>query len=120
MTEQATGQAAEQGAASEGRGIRKSRKGKVVSKSGDKTIVVLVERRYHHPLYGKQMTDGKKMHAHDENNTAAVGDTVAIEECRPLSRMKRWRLVEIISRGAALWRGRSSNDPGRNRLGSSR
>ena len=75
--------------------------GRVTSTLRDKTITVTVTSRETHPLYGKQMTDGKKMHAHDENNTAAVGDTVAIEECRPLSRMKRWRLVEIISRGAA-------------------
>ena len=85
MTEQASNAAP--------RGIRKTRKGKVVSKSGDKTIVVLVERRYHHPIYGKQMVDAKKMHAHDEKNEAAVGDIVEIQECRPLSRLKRWRLV---------------------------
>lgn len=77
------------------RGIRKSRKGKVVSKSGDKTIVVLVERRYHHPIYGKQLTASKKMHTHDEKNEAAVGDSVEIQECRPLSRMKRWRLIKV-------------------------
>jgi small subunit ribosomal protein S17 len=87
MTEQASNAAP--------RGIRKTRKGKVVSKSGDKTIVVLVERRYHHPIYGKQMVDAKKMHAHDEKNEAAVGDVVEIQECRPLSRMKRWRLVGV-------------------------
>ena len=77
------------------RGIRKTRKGKVVSKSGDKTIVVLVERRYHHPISGKQLVAAKKMHTHDENNEAAVGDTVEIQECRPLSRLKRWRLVKV-------------------------
>ena len=77
------------------RGIRKTRKGKVVSRSGDKTIVVLVERRYHHPIYGKQMVDAKKMHTHDEKNEAAVGDVVEIQECRPYSRLKRWRLVAI-------------------------
>ena len=77
------------------RGIRKTRKGKVVSKSGDKTIVVLVERRYHHPVYGKQMLATNKMHAHDEKNEAVVGDDVQIQECRPLSRLKRWRLVKI-------------------------
>jgi small subunit ribosomal protein S17 len=87
MTEQASNAAP--------RGIRKTRKGKVVSKSGDKTVVVLVERRYHHPIYGKQMVDAKKMHAHDEKNEAAVGDVVEIQECRPLSRMKRWRLVAV-------------------------
>ncbi len=77
------------------RGIRKTRRGKVVSRSGDKTIVVLVERRYQHPIYGKQLVAARKMHAHDENNEAAVGDTVEIQECRPLSRLKRWRLVKI-------------------------
>lgn len=77
------------------RRTRKTRKGKVVSKSGDKSIVVLVERRYQHPIYGKQIVAGKKMHTHDEKNEADVGDTVKIQECRPLSRLKRWRLVEI-------------------------
>jgi 30S ribosomal protein S17 len=75
------------------RGIRKSRKGKVVSKSGDKSIVVLVERRYHHPIYGKQLIAAKKYHTHDENNEAKVGDTVEIQETRPISKLKRWRLV---------------------------
>lgn len=93
MTEQ-TPQATE-------RGSRKTRKGKVVSKSGDKTIVVLVERRYHHPIYGKQMIDAKKLHAHDEKNEAAVNDLVVIQECRPLSRLKRWRLVRIEKAAAA-------------------
>ncbi len=82
------------------RGIRKSRSGKVVSKSGDKTVVVLVERRYHHPLYGKQLVAGKKMHTHDEKNEACVGDVVEIRECRPYSRLKRWRLVRIIESAA--------------------
>ena len=83
------------------RGHRKVRKGVVVSKSGDKTIVVRVERRYRHPLYGKELTDVNKFHAHDEANRAKVGDKVRIEECRPLSRMKRWRLVDIESTSAA-------------------
>jgi small subunit ribosomal protein S17 len=77
------------------RGQRKVRKGSVVSKSGDKTIVVLVERRYRHPLYGKVITDYRKFHVHDEENQARVGDKVRIVECRPMSRMKRWRLSEI-------------------------
>jgi len=77
------------------RGIRKTRKGVVVSKSGDKTIVVKVERRYQHPLYGKTLKDSTKCHTHDEENKAKVGDKVLIMETRPLSRMKRWRLVEI-------------------------
>ena len=108
MTE--TEQVADQAAAetAKARGSRKTRKGKVVSKSGDKTIVVLVERRYHHPLYGKQLVDAKKMHAHDEKNEAAVGDAVFIEECRPLSRKKRWRLVKILEKAlpeAAMVKG---------------
>ena len=82
-------------------GVRKTRRGTVVSKSGDKTVVVLVERRYRHPLYGKELIAQKKFHAHDEANRAKVGDKVRIEECRPLSRMKRWRLVEIESATAA-------------------
>ena len=81
-------------------GVRKTRKGVVVSKSGDKTIVVLVERRFRHPLYGKELTEQNKFHAHDEANRAKVGDKVRIEECRPMSRMKRWRLVEIESASA--------------------
>ncbi len=81
-------------------GVRKTRKGEVVSKSGDKTIVVQVKRRYRHPVYGKELIDVKKFHAHDEANRAKVGDKVRIEECRPMSRMKRWRLVEIESASA--------------------
>lgn len=81
-------------------GVRKARKGVVVSKSGDKTIVVRVERRYRHPLYGKELIDVRKFHAHDEANRAKVGDKVRIEECRPMSRMKRWRLVEIETTSA--------------------
>lgn len=87
------------------RNRRKVRRGKVVSKSGDKTIVVLVERRYHHPLYGKQLVSGKKLHTHDEENQAVVGDMVEIQECRPLSRLKRWRLVKILSTSAKATTG---------------
>jgi len=79
----------------EKRGTRKSRKGVVTSKSGDKSIVVEVERRYHHPLYGKTLRDHRKFHVHDEENKAKVGDKVTITETRPLSRLKRWRLVSI-------------------------
>ena len=78
------------------RGVRKERRGVVVSKSGDKTIVVLVERKKKHPLYSKVLKDSKKFHAHDEENSANVGDKVRIVECRPLSRMKRWRLIEVM------------------------
>jgi small subunit ribosomal protein S17 len=80
------------------KGRRKTRVGTVVSDKMDKTVVVAVERRYAHPLYGKQVTRSKKYHAHDENNEYHVGDTVRIVETRPLSRTKRWRVVEAIER----------------------
>ena len=72
--------------------------GTVVSISGNKTIVVQTLERKRHPKYGKMMTSTKKLHAHDEECTAGVGDTVRVMETRPLSKMKRWRLVEIIER----------------------
>ena len=80
------------------RNSRKLRQGVVVSTAGDKTAVVKVEERKKHPLYGKMITQSKKFHAHDENNTAGVGDTVTIMETRPLSKLKRWRLVEIVEK----------------------
>ena len=80
------------------RGHRKTRRGTVVKKSGDKTVSVLVERRYAHPIYGKQVTVGKKYPTHDEKNECGIGDTVRVMETRPLSRDKRWRLVEIIEK----------------------
>ena len=80
------------------RNSRKLRQGIVVSTAGDKTAVVKVEERKKHPLYGKMITMSKKFHAHDEDNTAGVGDTVTIMETRPLSKMKRWRLVDIIEK----------------------
>lgn len=82
------------------RGQRKERTGVVVSDTMDKTIVVMVERRRRHPMYGKVVTYKKKFHAHDERNEAHVGDTVRITETRPLSRMKRWRLVEVVRKHA--------------------
>lgn len=83
---------------SETRNSRKVRQGTVVSAAGDKTCVVLVEERKKHPVYGKMVNSTKKFHAHDENNEAGVGDTVSIMETRPLSRLKRWRLVRIIEK----------------------
>lgn len=80
------------------RGYRKSRRGYVVSDKMDKTIVVLVEDRKKHPLYGKVMRLSKKIKAHDENNTAGIGDLVLIDETRPLSATKNWRLVEILEK----------------------
>ena len=82
--------------AKQARNLRKVRRGIVIKKSGDKTISVLVERRYRHPIYGKQITLTKKYHTHDENNEAAVGDTVEIVETRPISATKRWRLSKIL------------------------
>jgi small subunit ribosomal protein S17 len=77
----------------EKRGSRKVRKGVVVSKSGEKSVVVQSERRERHPVYGKVVRRFKKFHAHDEANTAKVGDVVTIAETRPLSATKRWRIV---------------------------
>ena len=80
------------------RAVRKGRTGTVVSKSGTRTVVVEVHRRKQHPLYGKTVKLTKKYHAHDEKDTARVGDKVNIIECRPVSRMKRWRVVESIEK----------------------
>ncbi len=80
-------------------GNRKTKVGRVVSDKMDKTIVVSVERLTRHPLYKRVVRASSKFAAHDELNAARVGDTVRIEESRPLSRTKRWRLVEVISRG---------------------
>jgi small subunit ribosomal protein S17 len=80
------------------RNRRKLRQGVVVSTAGEKTCVVKVEERKKHPLYGKMITQSKKFHAHDENNDCGVGDTVSIMETRPLSKLKRWRLIEIIEK----------------------
>ena len=80
------------------RARRKTRVGTVVSDKMDKTVVVKVERRFPHPLYGKQVTRTKKYHAHDENNEFHVGDVVRITETRPLSKLKRWRVSELVER----------------------
>lgn len=80
------------------RALRKVRIGKVVSDKMDKTIVVAVEKRVRHPLYGKTVKLTTKFKAHDENNEAKIGDTVKIMETRPLSKEKRWRLVEITEK----------------------
>ncbi len=76
------------------RGARKVRKGTVASKMGAKSVVVAVSYRERHPVYGKIITRTKKYHAHDEDDTAKVGDTVTIMETRPLSATKRWRIVK--------------------------
>ena len=80
------------------RNARKTRTGLVVSDKMDKTVVVAIERRVPHPIYGKMITRTKRLKAHDEENSAKVGDTVRIVETRPLSKDKRWRLVEIVDR----------------------
>ena len=77
-------------------GVRKERTGTVVSDKGDKTIIVNVKRRTTHPLYKKVVTKNKNFHAHDPENSAAVGDVVIIRETRPLSKLKRWRLIEVV------------------------
>jgi small subunit ribosomal protein S17 len=78
------------------RGIRKSRTGIVISDKMDKTIVVEIVRKTKHPLYGKTITLSKRFKVHDEENKAKVGDKVLITETRPLSKDKRWRLVEVV------------------------
>ena len=80
------------------RGTRKTRVGRVVSDKMQKTCVVAIERRVPHPVYGKMVTYTKKVKAHDEENSAKTGDLVRIAETRPLSKDKRWRLVEIVER----------------------
>ena len=79
-------------------GNRKQRIGEVVSNKMTKTIVVRVERRFPHPQYKKIVTSYKKFYAHDEKAEAKVGDTVRIEESRPLSKLKRWTLIEVVDR----------------------
>ncbi len=80
------------------RGARKTRVGVVVSDKMQKTVVVALERRFPHPLYGKMVTRTKKVKAHDADDSAKAGDRVRIMETRPLSKDKRWRVVEIVER----------------------
>ena len=80
------------------RNLRKTRTGKVVSDKMDKTIVVAIENHVKHPLYGKIVKKTYKLKAHDEKNECGIGDTVKVMETRPLSKDKRWRLVEIIEK----------------------
>lgn len=83
---------------SEVRGLRKTRVGVVVSDKMDKTVVVAVNRRVRHPLYGKIMKRTSKLKAHDEQNSCGIGDTVMVMETRPISKDKCWRIVEIIEK----------------------
>ena len=80
------------------RNLRKTRTGLVTSNKMDKTITVAIERKVKHPIYGKFVKKTTKFHAHDEKNECTIGDTVKIMETRPLSKTKRWRLVEIIEK----------------------
>ncbi|HMK04546.1 MAG TPA: 30S ribosomal protein S17 [Ferruginibacter sp.] len=80
------------------RNLRKTRTGVVSSNKMDKTIVVKVERKVKHPLYGKFLKKTTSFHAHDEKNECSIGDTVKIMESRPLSKTKRWRLVEVVEK----------------------
>ena len=82
----------------EARNLRKTRMGVVVSDKMDKTIVVAAKFKEKHPIYGKFVAKTKKYHVHDENNECGIGDTVRIMETRPLSKTKRWRVVEIVER----------------------
>ncbi|MGZ4131848.1 MAG: 30S ribosomal protein S17 [Actinomycetota bacterium] len=91
MSEQKTTEQAE-------RGRRKVRTGVVVSDAMDKTVLVRIDRQVRHPLYGKTVRRSSKLAAHDEQNDAHVGDTVRVVETRPLSKTKRWRVVEIVER----------------------
>lgn len=86
------------GAAKKASGRRKVRQGTVVSDAMDKTVVVSVARTLSHPLYGKRVGRRKRYHAHDEGNEYQVGDLVRIEETRPLSKLKRWRVLELVDR----------------------
>src|SRR5262245_3583606 len=88
--------------AEKARGNRKERLGEVISNKMAKTIIVRVERRFPHPRFKKVVTGYKKFYAHDEKTEAKVGDRVRIEETRPLSKTKRWRLVEVVERGAGV------------------
>ena len=85
-------------AADADRGHKKERLGEVISSKMAKTIVVRVQRRFPHPRFKKVVTEFKKFYAHDEKSEAKPGDRVRIQECRPVSRTKRWRLVEVVER----------------------
>ena len=74
--------------------------GRVVSNKMNKTVTILVERQVKHPLYGKYIRRSTKLHAHDEENSCNEGDVVRVSECRPLSKTKNWRVVEIVTRAA--------------------
>jgi len=78
--------------------VQRSKVGRVVSNKAEKTVTVMLERQVKHPLYGKYIKRSTKVHAHDEDNSCAEGDLVRISECRPISKTKAWRVVEIMER----------------------
>ncbi len=80
--------------------ISRTLKGRVVSDKADRTITVLVERRVRHPIYGKYIRRSTKLHAHDAENDCREGDVVEIEQCRPISKTKAWRLVKVLERAS--------------------
>ena len=102
MAETNPSSAPAQAPAPETRAHRKERVGQVIANKMAKTIIVRVERRFPHPKFKKVVTGYKKFYAHDEKNEAKVGDRVRIQETRPISKTKRWRLVEIVERGAEI------------------
>ncbi len=85
---------------SEQQAINRTLTGRVVSDKMDKTITVLIERQVKHPLYGKFIKRSTKVHAHDESNECNAGDTVVVEQCRPLSKSKTWRLVKVVEKAS--------------------
>jgi small subunit ribosomal protein S17 len=92
------GEAPRASEAPRGRGFRKTREGHVVSDKMNKTVVVAIEDRFRHPLYGKIVRRTSKLTAHDEQNACRVGDRVLVMETRPLSKTKRWRVVEVVEK----------------------
>jgi small subunit ribosomal protein S17 len=78
--------------------VKRTKTGRVTSNKADKTVTVMLERQVKHPLYGKYIKRSTKVHAHDEENSCGEGDLVTISECRPLSKSKSWRVVEILER----------------------
>lgn len=83
-------------------GLKRTLTGRVVSDKMQKTVTVLVERKVKHPLYGKIMVRSRKYHAHDENNECHEGDTVMIEECRPIAKTKAWRVVKLVEKAQVV------------------
>ncbi len=80
--------------------VLRTQTGSVISDKMDKTVTVLIERKVKHPLYGKFVKRSTKLHVHDENNECSIGDVVRITECRPLSKTKSWKLVEIVEKAS--------------------